>query len=67
MDKKFLAGSTLEELTAYLKNRGEAAFRAKQITGWLYDKIVLAPEEMKNLPASLKAALKEDFFAYFNR
>ena len=63
MSKNFLAGSTIEELAAYLKNRGEAAFRAKQITGWLYDKIILDPEEMKNLPASLKTALKEDFFA----
>lgn len=63
MSKNFLAGSSLEELAAYLKERGESAFRAKQISGWLYDKLVLDPDEMKNLPASLKAALKEDFFA----
>ena len=43
---------TLEELTAWLKERGEPAFRAKQIFHWLY-RGVTSFDEMTDLSLSL--------------
>ena len=61
--KKFLAGSTLPELTAYVQQQNIPGFRAKQIYSWLYDHAECEPEKMKNLPKSLQMALKNDFYA----
>ena len=47
----------LEELTAYLKEIGQPAFRGKQVFEWLHKKLVRDPEEMTNLPAGLRAEL----------
>jgi 23S rRNA (adenine2503-C2)-methyltransferase len=38
---------------------GPAAFRAKQLYGWLHEKQVLSFEEMRNLPAPLRETLTE--------
>ena len=51
---------TLEELQNWMKENGESAFRAKQVFSWIY-KEVWNFEEMKNIPASLKEKLKENF------
>ena len=51
---------TLEELQNWMKDNGESAFRAKQVFSWIY-KEVWNFEEMKNIPASLKEKLKENF------
>ena len=53
MTKKFLAGSSVEELKSWLTEHGESAFRAKQIADWLYGKLVFDPFQMKNIPAKL--------------
>lgn len=42
----------MEELTETLVEVGEKKFRAKQIYGWLHQKLVRSPEEMKNVPKS---------------
>ena len=63
MTKKFLAGISAGELKDWLIGQGESAFRAKQVTGWLYDKLVLDPSQMKNIPAKLQQLLAENFFA----
>ena len=62
-NKPFLAEATLESLKEYLKEVGEAAFRAKQIIDWVFKKDIINPDEMSNLSSSLKEKLKQDFFA----
>ena len=63
MTKSFLAGISRRELQDWLQLKNEAAFRGKQIASWLYEKLVLNPEEMKNLPSSLREKLRADFYA----
>ena len=50
---------TLPELQQWLKDRGEAAFRAKQIYHWLYKQLVSDFSAMINLPLSLRNKLQE--------
>ena len=52
---------TLEELTAWLKEQGEPAFRAKQIFQWLY-RGVTSFDEMSNLSKALRQKLSEISF-----
>ena len=52
---------TLEELTAWLKERGEPAFRAKQIFHWLY-RGVTSFEEMTDLSKALREKLSREAF-----
>ena len=56
-----LTGETLESLTDRLAERGEPAYRAKQILGWLYKKRVTSWAEMTDQPAALRAWLDETF------
>ena len=49
---------TLEELTAWLKDQGESAFRAKQVFRWLY-RGVTSFEEMTDLSKALRQRLAE--------
>lgn len=49
---------SLEELRAYLAD--EPAFRAKQIYGWIHQKLVSDFDEMKNIPQSLREKLKKE-------
>jgi 23S rRNA (adenine2503-C2)-methyltransferase len=56
-----LTGETLDSLTARLRERGEPAFRARQILDWLYKKRVRSWEEMTNLPKPLRTWLAETF------
>lgn len=55
-----LSDISLTELQAQMKVLGEPAYRAKQVIGWR-NKGVLNPEEMKNIPASLREKLKNEF------
>ncbi|HVU38788.1 MAG TPA: 23S rRNA (adenine(2503)-C(2))-methyltransferase RlmN [Opitutales bacterium] len=59
--KPILYGETLESLTARLAERGEPAFRAKQILEWVYKKRVPDPAAMTNLSAPLRAWLTATF------
>lgn len=52
---------TFEELTAWLKERGEPAFRAKQIYDWLYIKRVDSFEKMSNLSKELRQGLANEY------
>ena len=49
---------TLEELTAWMKEQGEPAFRAKQVFEWLY-RGVTSFEEMSNLSKPLRKKLSD--------
>jgi 23S rRNA (adenine2503-C2)-methyltransferase len=48
---------TKEELQTFLAGWGEPRYRADQIWNWLYWRFVANPEEMTDLPASLRARL----------
>ena len=58
--KTDLLAFTLPQLQQWLVERGEAAFRAKQIFGWLYRQLVTDFAEMTNLSASLRQRLAEE-------
>ncbi len=52
---------TLEELTAWFKEQGEPAFRAKQVFQWLY-RGVTSFDDMSNLSKGLRQKLNENCF-----
>ena len=55
-----LTGETLDSLTTRLRERGEPAFRAKQILDWVYKKRVRSWDDMTNLPKALRALAGPD-------
>lgn len=52
---------SMEEISVWMKENGESAFRAKQVFSWIYNN-VWEFENMKNLPKSLVEKLKENFY-----
>ena len=52
---------SLEEISTWMKENGESAFRSKQVFSWIYND-VYEFENMKNLPKSLIEKLKENFY-----
>ena len=48
--KPSLTGIILEELAAFLHERGAPPYRSKQITDWIYKKRVASFEAMTDLP-----------------
>jgi len=59
--KKDLRNTSLEELTAFLTEHGEKAFRAKQVHEWLWKKSATTIDEMTNLSVATRALLNEHF------
>lgn len=58
-----LKSSTLEEITQYVQDMGEPAFRGKQIFQWLY-RGVRSFDDMSNLSKPLREKCKEQFSLY---
>jgi 23S rRNA (adenine2503-C2)-methyltransferase len=56
-----LFGMGRDALAALVAERGEPAFRARQIYGWLYHRRVREVAAMANLPRPLRAALADAF------
>lgn len=54
-------GETPATLAAHFTQRGEPAFRAKQVLDWLYKKRVRAWDEMTNLPRATRTWLADMF------
>jgi len=52
---------TLDELTQYFAGRSAPAYRAKQVTDWLYKKRVDSFAAMTNLSAAIRVELEEKF------
>lgn len=50
-----------EEINAFLKENGQAAFRAKQVWEWLWQKSARSFEDMSNLSKDLRNLLSEHF------
>ena len=63
MNKPFLAGCGTEELTAWCEKNKFPKFRVKQLLNWIYTQNKLVPDDMLNLPANMREALKNDFYA----
>ena len=61
MPKPSIKSLTLEELTQHFTAQGEPAYRAKQVTDWLYAKRVDSFEAMSDLPAATRAQLAAEF------
>lgn len=59
--KKDLRNTTLEELTAFLTEHGEKAFRAKQVHEWLWKKSATSIDAMTNLSLGTRNLLNEHF------
>jgi 23S rRNA (adenine2503-C2)-methyltransferase len=56
-----ITGETFDTLTARLAERGEPAFRARQILAWLYKKRARSWDEMTNLSKPLRTWLADTF------
>lgn len=52
---------SLEEISSWMKENNESAFRAKQVFSWIYQS-VWEFDNMKNLPKTLIEKLKENFY-----
>ena len=59
--KKDLRNTSLEELTAFLTEHGEKAFRAKQVQEWLWKKSAISIDAMTNLSVGTRRLLNEHF------
>lgn len=59
--KADLKSMTREELSSYIKNLGEPAFRSKQVFHWLH-RGVEGFDEMTDLPRTLKEKLRQEAF-----
>lgn len=51
---------TLDELSGWLTERGEASFRAKQVYSWLYSNLATDYEQMTVLPKGLRDRLARE-------
>ncbi|MEC0214082.1 23S rRNA (adenine(2503)-C(2))-methyltransferase RlmN [Paenibacillus ehimensis] len=60
-EKPYVYDFTLEDWHQWVKDNGEAGFRAGQIFDWLYVKRVSSFDAMTNLPKALRDRLKEQF------
>ncbi len=59
--KPSLLDLSFDELVALLAERGQPAFRARQLWAWLYQRHALSFDEMTNLPKELRAELAGEF------
>ena len=55
------------EILEWVVSKGEKPYRAAQIFEWLHKRMAGSPEEMNNVPKSLKTALENDFECSFAR
>lgn len=63
-DKRDIRSASLEEISAFLVENKEKAFRAKQIWQWLWQKGVSSFEEMTNLSQDTRNLLAEGWTIY---
>ncbi len=61
-EKRNITSINEAELTAWLINNKEAAFRCKQIFEWLWKKNISSFDDMKNISGVLQEKLKKDFY-----
>ena len=59
MEKTDIKSLNYEELQEFIKETGEKAFRAKQISQWMHEKLAEGFDEMTNLSGVLREKLKQ--------
>lgn len=59
MNQTDIKSMDLDELTEYVKELGQPAFRAKQLYEWMHVKLAVSYDGMTNLPVSFRTLLKE--------
>ena len=55
-----LKSMTLPELTQWMQDRGEKKFRARQVYGWMHEKLASSYQEMTDLPKTLRDQLEQE-------
>ncbi|MDD4318224.1 MAG: 23S rRNA (adenine(2503)-C(2))-methyltransferase RlmN [Victivallaceae bacterium] len=58
--KPLLSGLRIDGINALAVAAGEPPFRARQLTEWVYKKLVLTPEKMHNLPTQFKNYIRDN-------
>ncbi|HWY38165.1 MAG TPA: 23S rRNA (adenine(2503)-C(2))-methyltransferase RlmN [Bacteroidia bacterium] len=61
LKKHDIRSLTKEEINAFLKEKGQPAFRAKQVWEWLWQKSARSFDEMSNLSKDLRQLLADNF------
>jgi len=61
MQKKNIRALSKEEITSFFTEKGDKAFRAKQVYEWLWKKSARSFDEMTNLPKPTRELLNENF------
>ena len=61
MTKRSIRSLGAEELAAWLQDKGQPLFRAKQIREWLDSKLAMSFDEMQNIPKGLRELLDAEF------
>lgn len=59
--KRYVLGSTVDELKAWFKNASEQPFRAQQLIEWVYKKKEINFDRMTNMSEALRAKLQSEF------
>ncbi len=59
--KQDIRSLTQEEIGTFLKEKGQSAFRVKQVWEWLWQKSARSFEEMSNLSKDLRQVLDDNF------
>ena len=59
MTKVDLKGLDARETEAWAVEEGLEPYRGRQVRHWLFQKLVFSPDEMTNIPKSLRALLAE--------
>ncbi|HLJ80754.1 MAG TPA: 23S rRNA (adenine(2503)-C(2))-methyltransferase RlmN [Ktedonobacterales bacterium] len=55
-----LLGMTFDEIAAWLSGRGQPAFRARQLAGWMYSSLAPDFASMRTLPQGLRETLDRE-------
>jgi len=61
-EKKSIRELELEEILFWISEKGEKAFRGRQIYEWLWEKSATSFQDMTSLSKPLRTALEEEFF-----
>jgi len=59
--KSHLLDLSVDELEAQLEVGGEPTYRARQVVGWIFQRLVTDFEEMTDLPAALRERLDREY------
>ena len=59
----FLAGLSRRGLREWMSSEGQPGYRGEQVADWIFGRGVIQPEQMTNLPASLRLLLQARFHA----